>query len=167
MRKCTICARPLDVTSDPMSANCGGDCWGCVGKIEADAGWQKSVDYVHYEINQGWRFSNGEPKYLYNKDSNKIIYYSILLMAFFPLICVIMMEINPSLGLLWFALHQMYYFPLASWIGPPFFQLAPEIVFKVFWPGRLIAAAAYCGFLSCLLLMRTKHLRKRGKMPPR
>lgn len=135
MRKCTICARPLDVTSDPMSANCGGDCWGCVGKIEADAGWQKSVDYVHYEINQGWRFSNGEPKYLYNKDSNKIIYYSILLMAFFPLICVIMMEINPSLGLLWFALHQMYYFPLASWIGPPFFQLAPEIVFKVFGLG--------------------------------
>ena len=27
--------RLLDSPADPLSGNCGGDCWGCVGAIEA------------------------------------------------------------------------------------------------------------------------------------
>jgi len=45
-----------------MSGDCGGDCWGCIGKIEADEGWQPSVEYVQREIGDGWRFPDGTPK---------------------------------------------------------------------------------------------------------
>jgi hypothetical protein len=30
---CGICGRPLDQPDDPLSDDCGGDCWGCVGEI--------------------------------------------------------------------------------------------------------------------------------------
>lgn len=60
--ECTLCARPLNVENDPMSGDCGGDCWGCIGKIEADEAWQPSVDYVQREIGEGWRFPDGTAK---------------------------------------------------------------------------------------------------------
>ena len=33
--RCSICGRLLDVTEDPLSGDCGGDCWGCISEIEA------------------------------------------------------------------------------------------------------------------------------------
>jgi hypothetical protein len=34
--QCSICKRDLDVASDPLSSNCGGDCWGCISQVEAE-----------------------------------------------------------------------------------------------------------------------------------
>jgi hypothetical protein len=31
---CGICGRPLDLPGDPLSQDCGGDCWGCVSEAE-------------------------------------------------------------------------------------------------------------------------------------
>lgn len=45
-----------------MSGDASGDCWGCIGKIEADEGWQPSVENVQKEIEKGWRFPDSTPK---------------------------------------------------------------------------------------------------------
>lgn len=31
-KKCLMCRRPLNVSDDPLSKDCGGDCWRCVGE---------------------------------------------------------------------------------------------------------------------------------------
>ncbi len=59
---CRLCGRILAVEADPMSANAGGDCWGCIGKIESDGGWALFVGFVQDEINKGWRHPDGSPK---------------------------------------------------------------------------------------------------------
>lgn len=61
-RLCGICRRPLDVPGDPMSVDCGGDCWGCIGQIEADMGYQPSIKAVKQEIREGWREEDGTAK---------------------------------------------------------------------------------------------------------
>jgi hypothetical protein len=60
--RCGLCGRPLSVAEDPMSSDAGGDCWGCIGKIEADLGWDPSVQFVRQEVDQGVRFEDGTPK---------------------------------------------------------------------------------------------------------
>ena len=40
---CLICRRLLDNPTDPLSTDCGGDCWGCVGEIEAKMGYEPSL----------------------------------------------------------------------------------------------------------------------------
>lgn len=65
---CHICKRPLDVKADPMSADCGGDCWGCIGWIEYDM--EKSHDpedrlttsETEREISEGFRHADGQAK---------------------------------------------------------------------------------------------------------
>lgn len=47
--KCQICGRALDQPDEPLSMNCGGDCWGCVGEIEAELGYEESVKQVRDE----------------------------------------------------------------------------------------------------------------------
>lgn len=59
---CLICNRRLNVEGEPLSADTGGDCWGCIGKIEADAGCEMSVEFVRREIAEGWRLADGAPK---------------------------------------------------------------------------------------------------------
>lgn len=61
-RCCTICGRPLLLEQDPLSGDCGGDCWGCIGMIEADMGHEMSVEFVAKEVAWGWRDANGRPK---------------------------------------------------------------------------------------------------------
>ena len=41
---CLICGRPLD-TPDPLSSDCGGDCWGCMSEIEAELAGVSTDDY--------------------------------------------------------------------------------------------------------------------------
>ena len=53
--KCRICDRELDRTEDPLSIDCGGDCWGCVGEIEAAGGFEPSLEQVRKEFRQGLR----------------------------------------------------------------------------------------------------------------
>ncbi|SEG21185.1 hypothetical protein SAMN05421819_2218 [Bryocella elongata] len=62
MQTCGICGRVLNVEADPLSGDCGGDCWGCIGLIEAKHGWQQSVDFVAAEIASGLRDADGKPK---------------------------------------------------------------------------------------------------------
>jgi hypothetical protein len=59
-RRCNICRRELDVETDPLSTDCGGDCWGCVG--EAELGWEPSRLKVEAEIASGLRNADGSAK---------------------------------------------------------------------------------------------------------
>jgi hypothetical protein len=52
---CTICTRTLDQRDDPLSLDCGGDCWGCIGEIEADMGDEASLKKVRDEFARGLR----------------------------------------------------------------------------------------------------------------
>lgn len=36
MANCQMCGRVLNEEEDPLSVDCGGDCWGCVSEIEAE-----------------------------------------------------------------------------------------------------------------------------------
>lgn len=54
-RLCSICKLPLDVADEPLSADCGGDCWGCVGAIEAEMGDPESLQRVTQEVESGIR----------------------------------------------------------------------------------------------------------------
>lgn len=53
--KCLICGRLLDQSNDPLSQNCGGDCWGCTGEIEAEGNFSLSADQVRREQTLGLR----------------------------------------------------------------------------------------------------------------
>jgi hypothetical protein len=52
---CAICGRRLDVEADELSLDCGGDCWGCVGEVEADLGDERSLKKVMDEWRRGLR----------------------------------------------------------------------------------------------------------------
>ena len=53
--KCGICGRKFDQLDDPLSIDCGGDCWGCIGEIEADMGDLESLKKVRDEFGRGLR----------------------------------------------------------------------------------------------------------------
>jgi hypothetical protein len=59
---CRMCNRPLGVEADPLSGDCGGDCWGCIGSIEADMGWEPAVEFIALEIEAGLRNADGTAK---------------------------------------------------------------------------------------------------------
>ncbi|QDQ25506.1 hypothetical protein FNU76_03570 [Chitinimonas arctica] len=52
---CSICKRFLEHPGDPLSVDCGGDCWGCVGEIEAQMGHEPSLAKVREEFARGLR----------------------------------------------------------------------------------------------------------------
>ena len=52
---CSICDGPLDLKNDPLSADCGGDCWGCIGEIEADMGDEHAIKLLRKEFLSGHR----------------------------------------------------------------------------------------------------------------
>lgn len=52
---CQICGRALGNPADPLSTDCGGDCWGCVGAIEAKMGDLESLVKVRKEFALGLR----------------------------------------------------------------------------------------------------------------
>lgn len=58
--RCNICVRKLGVSADLLSADCGGDCWGCVGAMEL--GWPESAKRVAKEIRAGLREPDGAAK---------------------------------------------------------------------------------------------------------
>jgi len=53
--KCGICGRILENSEDPLSSDCGGDCWGCIGEMEADSGYAPSLEQVKLEYAEGLR----------------------------------------------------------------------------------------------------------------
>ena len=52
---CHICTRELNRADDPLSEDYGGDCWGCVGEIEANGGQEDSLAVVRAEAARGLR----------------------------------------------------------------------------------------------------------------
>ena len=58
---CSICKRLLDNPTDPLSTDCGGDCWGCIGEIEAKMGDESSLVKVRDEFARGLRPGWAEP----------------------------------------------------------------------------------------------------------
>lgn len=59
MNYCTICKRILNNPNDPLSRDCGGDCWGCMGLAEIDYPPSKLI--VDKEIALGLRDEEGNP----------------------------------------------------------------------------------------------------------
>jgi len=73
---CHICNRELDVESDPLSIDCGGDCWGCIGEIEAASGCESSITQVRKEFSEGLRkdwMPRPETDYEFNSETGLII----------------------------------------------------------------------------------------------
>ena len=52
---CSICGRKLNQPGNELSEDCGGDCWGCIGEIEALGGYPPSLCAVRAEIAAGIR----------------------------------------------------------------------------------------------------------------
>jgi hypothetical protein len=52
---CGICATKLNDPCDALSNDCGGDCWRCVGEIEAAIGYDPSLAQVRKEFAAGLR----------------------------------------------------------------------------------------------------------------
>jgi hypothetical protein len=52
---CGICGRTLENPDYPLSVDCGGDCWGCVGEMEASMGYEPSIAQVRDETARGLR----------------------------------------------------------------------------------------------------------------
>lgn len=71
--RCAMCGRRLGRDDDPLSSDCGGDCWGCIGKIEADVGWEPSVELVEKEIQDGLRDGSGEARSSTRRSARKAI----------------------------------------------------------------------------------------------
>lgn len=64
-----------------------------------------------------------------------------------------------SLG--WFSLHQLYYLPLGSWVGEPFFRPDSEVMFFVLPPGRVLTALFYLAIVGVIMLIRRAWRRRR------
>ena len=54
-KSCGICGRKLNQNDDRLSIDCGGDCWDCIGKIEADSGNVEAMAQVRKEFALGLR----------------------------------------------------------------------------------------------------------------
>lgn len=52
---CKTCGRLLSQPDDPLSIDCGGDCWGCIGELEAELGNPDSIARVKDEAAKGLR----------------------------------------------------------------------------------------------------------------
>ena len=59
--RCVTCGVQLDSPDDPLSGNCGGDCWGCIGMLEAEMGGEQSLVMVKAEIEAGLRNPDFSP----------------------------------------------------------------------------------------------------------
>lgn len=53
--KCKMCGRTLNQPGEPLSVNCGGDCWSCIGEVEANLGHEPSLSKVMEEAAAGLR----------------------------------------------------------------------------------------------------------------
>jgi hypothetical protein len=76
-----------------------------------------------------------------------------------PFVLELLIRLTPSIGLIWFLPHQLYYLPLSE-IGEPFFIADSEVGFWVQWPGRVLAVVVYGG---CLVLLVWAYARWRGR----
>lgn len=52
---CSICHRILNQEHDPLSVDCGGNCWGCIGEIEAEMGDEYATRQLIKEFKAGLR----------------------------------------------------------------------------------------------------------------
>jgi hypothetical protein len=69
-------------------------------------------------------------------------------------------SLDDDRGLIWLALHQLYYLPF-SWMGRPLFVPDSEVGFSVGWAGRVIAFLSYAVLwvVATHLVHRARRLR--------
>jgi hypothetical protein len=68
---CSICGRKLDQKDDPLSLDCGGARWGCIGEIEADMGDAYSLAKVREEFAKGLRPGWGDASAKLSEEDKK------------------------------------------------------------------------------------------------
>jgi hypothetical protein len=56
-----MCGRALDEPGVTLSADCGGDCQGCIAQIEAEGGDPDALARMDHEIRTGLRRGDGTP----------------------------------------------------------------------------------------------------------
>lgn len=66
MANCSLCGRALASEGDPLSDDCGGDCWGRIGEIEAETGHPLSQELLLAEWQQGLRPDWNPRNYAYS-----------------------------------------------------------------------------------------------------
>ena len=73
---CSICGRTLDQENNPLSDDCGGDCWECIGEIEADMGDEYALKQLRKEFKAGLRANwQPSPKVKFDKNSGVVEVY--------------------------------------------------------------------------------------------
>lgn len=73
----------------------------------------------------------------------KLFICGIIIILAIPFVLDLLCKIDSSRGLIWFFMHQLYYVPLGSWVGKPFFTPDSEVYYFVNWPGRILTAVFY------------------------
>ncbi len=68
---------------------------------------------------------------------------ALLVILLWPVLFYALMQLIPSLGMLWLLLYQIYYLPLGTWMSQPFFVPDSDISFQVRLPGVILAAIVY------------------------
>lgn len=86
---------------------------------------------------------------LKNPVSRAMIWCWIVSVLLVPSLLVALYTIDLGFGLIFLFVHQLYYMPLASWIGEPFFLSDSDVMFWVTWPGRFLTAILY----TCLIVL--------------
>jgi hypothetical protein len=62
LHACGMCGRPLDVEGAPLSRNCAGDCWGCMGAAEFGGALPEDQAVIEREIRDGLRHADATAK---------------------------------------------------------------------------------------------------------
>jgi hypothetical protein len=88
----------------------------------------------------------------------KLQWITLVVILLWPALFYILGNLDRDRGMLWLLLSQMYYLPLGSWIGQPFFAPDSELSYVVRAPGVILAslvyAAMYWGVLQLLRMKR-------------
>jgi hypothetical protein len=67
---------------------------------------------------------------------------------------------DDSRGLIWFYAHQLYYLPIGSWLGEPFFRPDSEVWFFVKPLGRILTPMIYLAILYGLIVASRRRVVK-------
>lgn len=85
----------------------------------------------------------------------KVIALAVII-VFLPFVFALMRDVDSDRGLIWFLFHQLYYLPLGSWLGEPFFKPDSEVVFWVKIPGRILMPLIYIGLFVSIKYIKSR-----------
>ena len=91
------------------------------------------------------------------KRSLKWQWITLLVILLWPAVFHLLINFDRDRGMLWLLLYQLYYLPLGSWMGQPFFVPDSELSYVVRVPGVILTVVVYTGaYLGALQLWRLK-----------